>query len=134
MPIKVLIIDDSAECSFALAQLIRVCWKLPEDEMVIICVATLADGLREGQDANVTILDLELPGSSPEETIEAIPKFRPPVIVLTGYADDALSVKCIAAGATHVYIKGSLMGFIPTFFKALQQDVIRRADERSHET
>jgi len=127
---KVLIVDDHRENAAALAMLIEASWKLPGDEMKVVVVHTMEDARKERDDSNVTILDLDLPDSSPEDTMAEIKNFPPPVIVLTGCADDALSAACMVAGAAHVFIKGSLMGFIPTFFKALQLDVLRRAGQR----
>ena len=127
---KILVVDDNAESRRGLKQLIEINWKLPDVPLDVVCVGTMAEGLREAQDASVTILDLSLPDSSLDESIDKIVLFPPPVIVMTGYSDADITARCMANQAAHVFIKGSLIGFIPSFFRALQQDVVRRAESR----
>lgn len=125
---KVLIIDDDETQSLGLAQLIRACWKIPEISLEIVCVMTLADGLREAAEANVTIIDLTLLDATEDEVIASIPSFQPPVIVLTGNDDPVIAARCYDAKAEHVFVKGSIVGFIPSVFKSLARDLIQRAE------
>lgn len=127
---KVLIIDDDEQTRRSLANLLRILWKCEEVGLEIEEAGTLAAGLALAESANLTILDLGLPDSDLVTTIQSISRFPPPVIVLTGTDDPTVSASCVANGAAHVFVKGSLIGFMPLVFEQLQKDVVRRAKER----
>ncbi len=62
------------------------------------------DALRARVDADVVILDLELPGMS---GLDAIAKFEVPVLVLTAYANDEDIDRALEAGARGYVLKGA---------------------------
>ncbi len=124
---KVLIIDDHEPIRESLMRRVKQAWKSFDYELEITAVSTLAEGAAEASTANVTILDLELPDSSEQETIQKIPLFRRPVIVVTGSIDPMVKLDCLSQGADYVLIKGHLESFIAVFFEALQRDIYRSA-------
>jgi DNA-binding NarL/FixJ family response regulator len=130
---KCLIIEDSpSELAFFM-ELVRSSWKIEEVPLEIVGCATLAEGLIEAADANVTVLDLNLQDSAPEHTIKALRSFPPPVIVLTGDESPETVRSCLVNGADHVFFKRHAIGFIPAIFEMMQKDILRRASERKHE-
>lgn len=107
---RILIVEDDTAQAQSLHRLLQK--KIGERllaEVEIVIVGTLADGLRESQSCSATILDLGLPDSDPVATMEALPLFRKPVIVMTGYPDLDLHAACVARGASHVFTKGEVM-------------------------
>lgn len=128
---KVLIIEDDPANLLGISRLVQASWKLDSVTLEIVGVATLADGLKESADANVTILDLGLPDAEIIEVIQSISKFPPPVIVITGHDSPEVTASCMLHGAAHVFVKGALLGFIPSIFEAMQKDIIRRITERA---
>lgn len=122
--VKILIVDDHEEGARALQNLIEVSWKMPEWPLNIVRASTLQDGLMHASDANCTFLDLDLPDSTPENTVAHIKCFPPPVTVLTGHA--GMGAKCLEAGAEYVFEKGAVEALIPSLFASLQKDLIRR--------
>ncbi len=62
------------------------------------------EALRAHVDADVVILDLELPGMS---GLDAIAKFEVPVLVLTAYANDEDIDRALEAGARGYVLKGA---------------------------
>lgn len=130
-----LLIDDDPTATELVAQLLRTAWKIEIEPLEIKTARTLQEGLALAPAANITILDIELPDSDAEQTIASIHLFRPPVIVLSGHTSDDpygrdLSIRCIAAGAAHVFCKGLIKGLRALFFELMQKDILRRALER----
>jgi DNA-binding NarL/FixJ family response regulator len=66
--------------------------------------ATAEEALKAGRDADVVVLDLELPGMP---GLEAIARFPAPVLVLTAYATDEDIDRALAAGAKGYLLKGA---------------------------
>ncbi len=109
--LRVLIIDDNAEWASQVRRVIE--RRLPDGSREVKWASTMA-GARElsaSFQPHITLLDLDLPDSSPDETIESIKHFIPPVFVLSAFAnrdarsDDLLWMKCAEAGAERVYTK-----------------------------
>lgn len=123
---RALIVEDDAQNRELLRRLLIACWKIPEVPLEVVAVGTLQEGLDNAPGANVTILDLSLPGSDVEHTLAQIRNFMPPVIVLTGSDDPDITSQCLAAGANHVFVKGSATGLIPAVFESMQKDLIRK--------
>lgn len=71
---------------------------------VVGAFASADEALRSRFQADVVLLDLELPGTS---GIDAIPRFDAPVLVLTAYGSDEDIDRALAAGAKGYLLKGA---------------------------
>jgi DNA-binding NarL/FixJ family response regulator len=71
---------------------------------VVGAFASADEALRSRFQADVVLLDLELPGTS---GLEAIPRFDAPVLVLTAYGSDEDIDRALAAGAKGYLLKGA---------------------------
>jgi diguanylate cyclase (GGDEF)-like protein/PAS domain S-box-containing protein len=76
----------------------------------VVWAKTLADGIdaaRHGK-PDVVLLDLSLPDSSGLATVQAMRSVLPdtPIIVLTGFDDNALAIAALEAGAQDYLVKG----------------------------
>jgi signal transduction histidine kinase len=123
-PIKVLLIEDDAECADALRVMLSQ-EKSPSFE--VECAKTLHTGLEhlsKGQ-SQVVLLDLGLPDSQGLDTLVKVqPEAKDiPIIVITGHADETLALEALRKGAQEYLVKGEVHG------KMLSR-VIRYAMER----
>lgn len=100
----------------------------PADARLMVELLTGADGdrfklqhvdrlgtalsLLRKQEFDVILLDLSLPDASGLETVERMCKANPhlPILVLTGLADDVLSLEAVQAGAQDYLVKGQVDG------------------------
>jgi DNA-binding NarL/FixJ family response regulator len=109
-PLRILIVDDNAEWALAVRRLLE--RRLPDSGREVRWEASMKKAKASlGEfNADVTLLDLHLPDSKPEETISAIRDFLPPVFVISGFDDDddTLLYRCIEAGAANFYTKDEL--------------------------
>jgi DNA-binding NarL/FixJ family response regulator len=71
---------------------------------VVGAFASADEALRSRFQADVVLLDLELPGTS---GVDAIPRFDAPVLVLTAYGSDEDIDRALAAGAKGYLLKGA---------------------------
>ena len=71
---------------------------------VVGAFASADEALRARVQADVVLLDLELPGTS---GLDAIPRFAAPVLVLTAYGSDEDIDRALAAGAKGYLLKGA---------------------------
>lgn len=76
------------------------------------CAASLAEGLRalSARPADVVLLDLLLPDSKGLPTFEAVHAQAPetPVVVLTGFDNDAVALEAVRKGAQDYLVKGEI--------------------------
>ncbi len=109
--LRILLIEDNEDQRRSLAALLqrRITDRITLAQVEIVATATLAEGLLLADTANCTVIDLDLPDSEPAQTISAIRKFRPPVIVTTGDDSKQTETDCIAAGAESVFVKGDML-------------------------
>lgn len=88
---------------------------------------TLAEGMERlgGDDFDLALLDLGLPDSSGLQTVETLCRAYPhiPIVVLTGLADEEISVQAIKKGASDYLVKGR-------FFRDMLARTIRHSFER----
>lgn len=103
---------------------------LLEAEVEYTCVNTLQEGLKlsDNEGFHATIMDLEFPDSSADNTLLHIRKFPQPVIILTGHYSEEFVLKCTMAGAAYVFPKGEMSGLIMELLTALCQDLRNRKD------
>ena len=91
------------------------------------CADRLSRGLIQlgGQNYDVILLDLNLPDSRGLDTLNTMVKSFPrlPVVVLSGLADDAITVEAVRRGAQDYLVKGEISG-------PLVMRVVRYAIER----
>ena len=128
-PLRILIVEDDPAQSAAIeARLHERVLSALQIRIEIVVARTLAAALGMAAAANVTILDLGLPDSAPADTAAAIPRFRPPVIVLTGHEDTALVALCYHNLARHVFVKGITSGLCQQVIDCLISDLRRQLD------
>jgi len=76
----------------------------------LIWAKTLADGITKGRSVkpDVVLLDLSLPDSAGLATVHAMRAALPgvPIVVLTGYDDNAIATAALQAGAQDYLVKG----------------------------
>jgi len=123
-PIKVLLIEDDAECADAMREMLSQ-EKSPSFE--VECAKKLQTGLERFSKGglDVVLLDLNLPDSQGLDTLVKVqPQAKDiPIIVITGQADETLALEALRKGAQEYLVKGEVHG------KMLSR-VIRYAMER----
>src|SRR5688572_2163546 len=95
---SIVIVDDHPVVREGLAA------ALARDFEIVAAFASAEELLRSRVDADVVLLDLELPGMS---GVDAIPKIGRPVLVLTAYANDEQIEAVLRAGALGYLLKGA---------------------------
>lgn len=129
---KILIVEDHKEHADALCRLLTKRMERVDCKIV----HTLEEGLRESIDfrADVTLLDLCLPGSSIHEVIHSIPKFPPPVIVVTDIVDEdqQIQLECYAYRAQSFISKGTLGNILASFPSQIEGDKLVSAIINAH--
>lgn len=113
--LRVLIVDDNAEWAGQVRRLIE--RRLPESGREVRWESTMEGALGSQAEfhPNITLLDLDLPDSPPDKTIEIIKSFVPPVFVISAFQAnneiefDKISLRCIRAGAVRVYSKDAMV-------------------------
>lgn len=127
---KLLIVEDNATSAQAL------CHLLSERMEYIECkvVDNLADALKESEAfaADITLLDLHLPGSTVAQVIHSIPLFSPPVIVVSSEDDNAITIECFRYKAQNVLTKAALLEKIDSLAKRIETDKLIRAITDAH--
>src|SRR5438876_3083630 len=104
---KILIVEDSA----AQRDLIRE-WLATDRAKTILGNFTileagyLQEGLALKDQVDVVILDLILPDSMPDKTIDRIHEFGKPVVILTGIGEESLIIQAMESGAKGFARKG----------------------------
>lgn len=106
VPIRVLIVEDyasdAAYVRMLLGRVREVQFAVEEATDLASAVARLAAG-----GVDIVLLDLDLPDSRGLETLARVRSQSPevPVIVLTGFDDQAMGVKAISMGARDYIVK-----------------------------
>lgn len=77
-----------------------------EDFTITGAYGSAEELLTSRMDADVVLLDLELPGMS---GVEVVPKIKPAVLVLTAYANDEQIDAVLRAGARGYLLKGAAL-------------------------
>lgn len=128
--IKVLLIEDNS-VDAQLTQDLLAEWKL--DQFSIVSVTTLSEGLsrlsKERFDA--VLLDLSLPDAHGLGTVSQVLATSPhvPILVLSGYDDQAVAVQAVQQGAQDYLVKGK--GDADLLARAIRYAIERkRAEER----
>lgn len=103
---NILIIEDHKPSAAALK---RVLTQKFNGAATCYIAETLAEGLKMTRDysIDITLLDLCLPDSTVDEVIKSIPKFTPPVIVITDLDDEnnELEIRCYEYCAQNFFPK-----------------------------
>jgi DNA-binding NarL/FixJ family response regulator len=107
-PIRVLIVDDHPLVRDGIAALLE-----RQDDMDAVGEAengTEAVAMFAALKPDVTLMDVQMPGSNGIEAIEAIRRTAPQarILVLTTYPGDAQAVRAIRAGASGYLLKNSI--------------------------
>jgi DNA-binding response OmpR family regulator len=106
-PIRVLLIEDDPDDALLLKESLAEAGAV---KVKLVHASSLSDGLKHSgeQEFDVVLLDLNLPDSTGLGTLSSLHTQAPqaPIVVLTGLADEALSVKALQAGAQDYLVKG----------------------------
>lgn len=106
----ILVVEDEPGDYGLIRALLRLAGLGSGGEEPAVWVQTLADGIAEvGRGLpDVVLLDLSLPDSSGIATVQKMRAVfaEVPIVVLTGYDDDALAVASLEAGAQDYLVKG----------------------------
>lgn len=104
------------------------------ESLECIIVGTLREGLEKSAElkAGVTLLDLNLPDATMDEVIESIPKFYPPVVVVTDYTTPEVVIKCFQYEAENVLSKTALRARIDSFEGKIEADKLVMAITNAH--
>jgi DNA-binding response OmpR family regulator len=127
-PIRLLLIEDDPDDVLLLKD------SLLEIGMGMIkldSVDRLSKGLIQlsGQNYDVILLDLNLPDSRGLDTLSTTLKRFPkiPVVVLSGLADDAITVEAVRRGAQDYLVKGDISG--PLVLRVIRYAIERKQVE-----
>ncbi len=101
---KVLIIEDSEATAAVISDMVKQFYATVEHE--ILTAHTAADAREMIDDADIVLLDLNLPDSPPEKTISELIRKDRPTVVVSGTDDHEVVTRTIDAGATGYWIKG----------------------------
>lgn len=123
--LRVLLVEDNA----GYARLIREL--LLEDLQTIATVqvaASLAQALEMTEACDIALVDLNLPDSVSRDTFDAIQRRAPalPIVVLTGFNDEAMAFWAVQAGAQDYLVKGSVERSQGVLSRALRYAVERK--------
>lgn len=122
---KILIVEDERNISDRLKALLETCAAV--DEVVI--AETLAEGIAKSQEIqpDITLLDLLLPDANDwSVTVAAIPRFLPPVIVVTELDDRSAEMAAFEAGAEDVIRKSTALKIASLLIAAIASAQMRR--------
>ena len=106
-PIKVLLVEDDPEYAYLMREMLAIVREAPID---LECTDRLSTGLERltAGDIDVVLLDLSLPDSQGVDTFIKMHAQTPdvPIIVLSGFNDEALSIQIVQEGAQDYLVKG----------------------------
>lgn len=124
---RILIVDDQEGVHDLLRRIfeLRIGKMITAARVEVVSAFSLKEGLSMADGANVTILDLQLEDSSPDNTIAHIHHFRPPVIVMTGDGRDETRERCKEQQAAYVFVKPNTAGLIQAVVDCLWEDLRR---------
>jgi len=107
--IRILLIEDDPDDVWIMRGLLEDRWDGPFD---LVNVELLSSGMRlcDEQSFDVVLLDLSLPDSRGLETFLTLSTRLEeiPIVVLTGYDDEATAMKAVQAGAQDYLVKGQV--------------------------
>jgi signal transduction histidine kinase len=112
--INVLVVEDNA----ADRNLVRLSLLSSPYQYKLDCAERLSEGLKKlgKQPTDIVLLDLNLPDSQGQETVQRVLAQAPhvPILVLSGSDDDKAAVDAVRAGAQDYIVKGQLDGNVLT--------------------
>ena len=112
-PIDLLLIEDNPEDLLLTKRMLR---KAEHTSFNVSHADSLSAGIRRAIEGSLDVIlsDLNLPDSSRVETFFKLKLHVPeiPIVVLSGFADEEMSLKAVRAGAQDYLIKGKIDGNI----------------------
>lgn len=114
---RILLVENHRETADRLTVLLQ----KANETIEVFTAPTLAEGITKsnGLRADITLLDLFLPDVKDwRETCAAIPRFHPPVIVVSEMDDPDVKVECYKAGAVDVFSKKVVTAAISVLLSA----------------
>jgi serine phosphatase RsbU (regulator of sigma subunit) len=107
--VRILLIEDDPDDVWVMRNLLGDRWDGSFDLVNVELLATALD-LCDDDDFDVILLDLGLPDSRGLETFFVLHARAPdvPIVVLSGYNDEAVAIKAVQAGAQDYLVKGQV--------------------------
>ena len=107
--VRILLIEDDPDDVWVMRNLLGDRWDGPFELIQVELLSVGIDRCNEGQ-FDVILLDLSLPDSQGLETFFAMHAHAGdvPIVVLSGYNDEATAVKAVQAGAQDYLVKGQV--------------------------
>jgi PAS domain S-box-containing protein len=109
--IRVLLVEDNPGDARLFTELLR---DANAEQLKVVQVDRLSAAVDRlnSESFDVMLLDLSLPDASGMETLERARAYSPkvPIVVLTGYDDEALAMRAVRAGAQDYLVKGRVDG------------------------
>lgn len=139
-PIRALVIEDDPDDVLLLKDALA---DVGMGKIKLDCVDRLSRGLimMGGQSYDVILLDLNLPDSRGLDTLNTTVRSFPrlPVVVLSGLADDAITIEAVRCGAQDYLVKGEISGplvmrVIHYAIERKQVEAVLRASEARYRT
>jgi PAS domain S-box-containing protein len=134
--VHVLLIEDNPHSAFFIEEMLATAPKVTA-QFKVVSAARLSDGLAllSQRGFDVVLLDLSLPDSQGLETFDRVHTRLPevPIIVLSGFEDEALAIQTLAKGAQDYLVKGQVNGSL--LARAIRYAIERvRAEEALRES
>jgi serine phosphatase RsbU (regulator of sigma subunit) len=130
--IRILLIEDDPDDVWVMRNLLGDRWDGPFELVQVELLSAGIDRCTESQ-FDVVLLDLALPDSQGMETFFTLHAHAGdvPIVVLTGYSDEATAVKAVQAGAQDYLVKGQVDDnvLVRSVRYAIERNRRRRAEE-----
>jgi len=135
--IRILLVEDDPDDVWVMRNLLGDSWDAPFDLIQTELLSTAIERCAEEQ-FDVILLDLTLPDSRGLETFFAMNAHADdvPIVVLSGYSDEAGAVKAVQAGAQDYLVKGQVNdhALVRSIRYAIERSRRHRAEEVMRDT
>ena len=131
--IKILLVEDDPDDVWVMRNLLSDRWDAPFELVQVELLSAAIE--RCAEDAfDVVLLDLTLPDSKGLETFFAMYAHAEgvPIVVLSGYSDEASAVKAVQAGAQDYLVKGQVNDHV--LVRSIRYAIERSRRHRAEET
>ena len=131
--IKILLVEDDPDDVWVMRNLLSDRWDAPFELAQVELLSAAIERCEEGA-FDVVLLDLTLPDSKGLETFFAVHAHAGgvPIVVLTGYNDEATAVKAVQAGAQDYLVKGEVNDHV--LVRSIRYAIERSRRYRAEET
>jgi len=131
--IKILLVEDDPDDVWVMRNLLSDRWDAPFELVQVELLSAAIERCEEGA-FDVVLLDLTLPDGKGLETFFTMHAHAGgvPIVVLTGYNDEATAVKAVQAGAQDYLVKGEVNDHV--LVRSIRYAIERSRRHRAEET